>query len=67
MAGVKAKRGGPSLPPRWTDADCTECGKVISVADAKKPVFPASRVKVITFNGAKGNVRLHWRHKGCVK
>jgi hypothetical protein len=55
------------LPPRWTDADCTECGKVIVVADPKKPVFPASRVKVITFVGAKGNVRLHWRHKGCVK
>ena len=67
MAGVKAQRGGPSLPPRWTDSDCTECGKVITLADPKKPVFPASRVKVITFVGAKGNVRLHWRHKGCVK
>jgi uncharacterized protein YigE (DUF2233 family) len=40
---------------------------VIAVADAKKPTFPASRVMVITFTGAKGNVRLHWRHKACVK
>jgi len=67
MAGVKAKRGGASLPPRWTDADCTECGKLITVADSKKPTFPAQRVKVITFTGAKGNVRLQWRHKACVK
>jgi hypothetical protein len=67
MAGVKAKRGGPSLPPRWSVTDCTECGNSIEVADAKKPTFPAQRVKVITFNGAKGNVRLHWRHKACVR
>ena len=67
MAAVKTKRGGPSLPPRWTDTECTECGKVITVADPKKPTFPAQRVKVITFIGAKGNVRFHWRHKACVK
>jgi hypothetical protein len=67
MAGVKAKRGGPSLLPSWTETDCTECGKIIAVADPKKPVFPAQRVKVITFSGTKGNVRLHWRHKACVK
>jgi hypothetical protein len=67
MAGVKTKRGGAAKPPVWTITDCTECGKQIDYTDPKRQVFPAMRVQVITFNGAKGNRRLQWRHKGCVK
>jgi hypothetical protein len=67
MAGVKAKRGGPSLRPVWTVTDCSECGQQIDYTDPKRQTYPAVRVQVITFTGAKGSSRLQWRHKGCVK
>lgn len=67
MAGVKTKRAGAAKPPVWTVTACSECGHVIDYTDPKRQVFPAVRVKVISFTEAKGSSRWQWRHKACVK
>jgi hypothetical protein len=67
MAGVKAKRAGVAKPPVWTITSCSECNHVIDYTDPKRIVFPAVRVKVITFTEAKGSTRWEWRHKACFK
>jgi hypothetical protein len=68
MAGVKTQRGGASLQPRWTAQTCSLCNAMIEFnADPKKIAFPAQRVMVIAYSGAKANSRYEWRHKGCVK
>ena len=69
MAGVKTQRGGTSRKPNWHPSRCTLCGEMIEWQYGKDnaKIYPATRVQVVGFTGAKGSRRFEWRHKGCVK
>lgn len=61
MAAVKTKRGGPRKEPVFTVTACGACAGVLNT------LKESWRVKVITFNATRRQVRFAWYHRGCVK
>jgi hypothetical protein len=60
MGGVKTKREGKALEPRWTVTACGTCGDTI--ATGKDGI----RVLGRTYFGSRVSERLFWAHRKCV-
>lgn len=60
MAGVKTKREGKALEPRFMATACGTCGDTIATGKE------AIRVLGRTYVGSRATSRLFWAHKKCV-
>jgi hypothetical protein len=60
VAGVKAQKGGKSVPPKWTNRPCIKCALAI------EKQADAYRVQSFEFIGFRKSTEWHWVHRKCL-
>lgn len=60
MAGVKAQKGGKSVPPKWTVRPCIKCALAI------EKQAESYCVQSIEFMNGKRSTEWHWVHRKCL-
>ena len=60
MAGVKAQKGGKSVPPKWTNRPCIKCALAIEKQS------DGYRVKSIDYMNGNKSIEWHWVHRKCL-